>query len=67
MLFLNVPGRTVKAFLQPYFIQLQSEGKIALTTVSSGIVTTLLTEGCALHSTFKISLDLHPVDIPICT
>ena len=45
--------------------KLRSEGKIALATASSGIAATLLTGGRTLHSTFKILLDLYPMDIPI--
>ena len=47
--------------------KLQSEGKIALATASSSIAATLLTGGRTLHSTFKIPLDLHAMDIPICS
>ena len=45
----------------------RSEGKIALATASSGIAATLLTGGHTLHSTFKVPLDLHAMDIPICS
>ena len=47
--------------------KLRLEGKIALATASSGIAATLLTGGRTLHSTFKIPLDLHAMDIPICS
>ena len=38
-----------------------------MATASSGIDATLLTRGHTLHSTFKIPLDLHAMDIPIDT
>ena len=38
-----------------------------MATTSSGIAVTLLTGGRTLHSTFKIPLDLHAMDIPICS
>ena len=34
---------------------------------SGGIAATLFVESCTLHSNFKISLDLHAMDIPICS
>ena len=67
MLFLDAPGGTGKTFLINIILaKLRSEGKIALATASSGIAATLLTGGRTLHSTFKIPLDLHAMDIPIC-
>ena len=67
MLFLDAPGGTGKTFLINIILAtLRSEGKIALATASSGIAATLLTGGRTLHSTFKIPLDLHAMDIPIC-
>ena len=38
-----------------------------MATASSGIATMLLTGGCTLQNTFKIVLDLHAMDIPICS
>ena len=38
------------------------EGKIALVTVSSGIVATILTRGRTLHGTFKILLISNAVN-----
>ena len=68
MLFLGAPRRTGKTFLINLILaKLRSEGKIALATASSGITATLLTGGRTLHSTFKIPLDLHAMDIPICS
>ena len=68
MLFLDAPGGIGKTFLINLILaKLQSEGKIALATASSGIAATLLTGGRTLHSTFKIPLDLHAMDIPICS
>ena len=68
MVFLDAPGGTGKTFLINLILaKLRSEGKIALATASSGIAATLLTGGRTLHSTFKISLDLHAMDIPICS
>ena len=68
MLFLDAPGGTGKTFLINLILaKLRSEGKIALATASSGIAATLLTGGRTLHSTFKIPLDLHAMDVPICS
>ena len=68
MLFLDAPGGTGKTFLINLILaKLRSEGKIALATASIGIATTLLTGGRTLHSTFKIPLDLHAMDVPICS
>ena len=47
--------------------KLRSEGKIALATAFSSIAATLLTGGRTLHSTFKVPLDLHAMDVPICS
>ena len=46
--------------------KLQSQSKIVLATASSGIAATLLVGGRTLHSTFKIPLDLHRTDVPLC-
>ena len=68
MLFLDAPGGTGKTFLINLILaKLRSEGKIALATASSGMAATLLTGGRTLHSTFKIPLDLHAMDIPTCS
>ena len=68
MLFLDAPGGTGKTFLINLILaKLRSDGKIALATASSGIAATLLTGGGMLHSTLKIPLDLHAMDIPICS
>ena len=67
VLFLDAPGGTGKTFLINLILfRMRSEGKIALATASRGIVATLLTGGRTLHSTFKISLDLNAMDIPVC-
>ena len=47
--------------------KLRSESKIALATAFSEIAATLLTGGRTLNSTFKISLDLYAMDVPICS
>ena len=68
MLFLDAPGGTGKTFLINLILaKLRSEGKIALATASSGIAATLLTGGRTLHSMFKVPLDLHAMDVPICS
>ena len=68
ILLLDAPGGTGKTFLINLILaKLRSEGKIALATASSGIAATLLTGGRTLHSTFKVPLDLHAMDIPICS
>ena len=67
MLFLDAPGGTGKTFLINLILaKLRSVGDIALATASSRIAATLLTGGRTLHSTFKIPLDLHASDIPMC-
>ena len=66
MLFLDAPGGTGKTFLINLILaKLRSEGKIALSTASSGIAATLLAGGRTLHSIFKIPLDLYAMDVPI--
>ena len=66
--YFGCAGGTGKTFLINLILaKLRSEGKIALATASSGIAATLLTGGCTLHSTFKIPLDLHAMDIPMCS
>ena len=68
ILFLDAPGGTGKTFLINLILaKLRSEGKIALATASSGIAATLLTGGRTLHSTFKVPLDLHAMNIPVCS
>ena len=68
ILFLDAPGGTGKTFLINLILaKLRSEGKISLATASSGIAATLLTGGRTLHSTFKVPLDLHAMDIPVCS
>ena len=68
MLFLDAPGGTGKTFLITLILaKLQSEGKIALATAFNSIAATLLTGGHTSHSTFKIPLDLHAMDIPTCS
>ena len=68
ILFLDAPGGTGKMFLINLILsKLRSESKIALVTASSGIAATLLTEGATLHSTLKIPIGLHAMDISICS
>ena len=56
----------VRHFYKLILAKLQSEGKIALASKSIGIAATLLTGDHTLHNTYKISLDLHAMDIPKC-
>ena len=66
IVFVDAPGGTGKTFLINVILaKLRSQHKIALATASSGIAATLLVGGRTLHSTFKIPLDLHRVDIPL--
>ena len=66
--WIYAPSGTGKMFLINLILaKLQSEGKIALATASSGTAATLLTEGHTLHVTFKIPLDLYAMDIPTCS
>ena len=68
ILFLDTPGGTGKTFLINLILaKLQSEGKVALATASSGIAATLLTGDRTLNNTFKVPLDLHAMDIPVCS
>ena len=65
--FLDAPGGTGKIFLINFILaKLRSEGKIALATSSSRIAATLLPGGHTLHRMFKIPLDLHAMDVPVC-
>ena len=60
MLFLDAPGGTGKTFLINLILpKLQSQGKIALVTASSGIAATLLTGGRTLHSTLRFVCHGH--------
>ena len=65
MLFLKALGGTL--LINLILAKQQSEGKVALTTASSGITATLLTGGRTLHNTFNIPLDLHAMNTPICS
>lgn len=46
---------------------IRSRGDIALATASSGIAATLLSGGRTLHSRFKIPLDAHRQELPMCS
>ena len=67
MMFLDAPGGTGKTFLVNLILsKIRSMGKIVLATASSAIAATLLQGGRTLHSTFKVPLDTHRMDQPVC-
>eukprot|EP00794_Sanderia_malayensis_P018495 gene18495-20346_t len=60
-------GDTGKSFLVNTILKkIRSRGNIALATASSGIASTLLDGGRTLHSIFKIPLDTHMKNQPMC-
>ena len=59
MFFLDAPGGCGKTCLIKTILStIRSEGKIAIDTASSGLAATLPTGGRAVHSTFKVALDI---------
>ena len=63
-----MPGGTGKTFLIiTVLAAIRSQKQIALATTSSGIVATLLSGGCTLHSRFKVPLDAHSQELPMCS
>ena len=67
-IFLDAPGGMGKTFLINLILaKFRSEGKIALAIASNGIAATLLTGDHTLHGTSKIPLELHVMDILICS
>ena len=66
--FLDAPGGTGKTFLiNTVLATIRSKNEIALATASSGIAATLLSGGRTLHSRFKIPLDAHRQELPMCS
>ena len=66
--FLDAPGGTGKTFLlNTVLATIRSRCEIALATASSGIAATLLCGGRTLHSRFKIPLDAHRQELPMCS
>ena len=60
MFFLEGFGGTGKTFLINLVLaKIRSEGRIALSTASSGIAATLLDGGTTAHSRFKIPIDIQ--------
>ena len=67
MLFLDAPGGTGKTFLlNTVLATIRSRSEIALATASSGIAATLLSGGRTLHSRFRVPLDAHRQELPMC-
>jgi ATP-dependent DNA helicase PIF1 len=67
LIFLDAPGGTGKTFLINLLLsKVRSERKIAIPVASSGIAATLLTGGRTAHSAFKLPLDLHRSEFPVC-
>ena len=65
--FLDAPGGTGKTFLiNTVLAAVRSLSQIALATASSGIAATLLSGGRTLHSRFKVPLDAHRQEAPMC-
>lgn len=67
IVFIDAPGGTGKTFLINLILaNVRSTRQIALAAASSGIAAQLLQGGRTAHSTFRIPLDLHRSDTPIC-
>lgn len=65
--FLDAPGGTGKTFLINLLLsKVRSLKKIAIAVASSGIAATLLQGGKTAHATFKLPLDMHYNDSPVC-
>jgi ATP-dependent DNA helicase PIF1 len=68
IIFLDASGGTGKSFVINIILKkIRSGEKIVFATASSGIAATLLQGGLTLHSTFKIPLDTHLKEQPICS
>lgn len=67
LFFLDAPGGTGKTFLINMILAyVRQKGEVMLAVASSGIAATLLNGGRTSHSAFKLPLDLHTHDTPIC-
>ena len=67
IIFLDAPGGTGKTFLINLLLaKFRSKKKISLAVASSGIAATLLAGGRTAHAAFKLPLDLHHVENPVC-
>lgn len=67
LFFLDAPGGTGKTFLINLISnKLRSDGQIVFAAASCGVAATLLQGGKTAHSTFKLPLNLHHQDQPVC-
>ena len=67
IIFLDAPGGTGKTFLLNLILaRIRMENKIALAVASSGIAATLLDGGRTAHSTLKLPLNVHQLEMPTC-
>lgn len=67
LIFLNAPGGTGKTYLINLLLaKVRSQSNIAIAVASSGIAATLLPGGRTAHSAFKLPLDLHRAEAPVC-
>lgn len=67
LFFLDAPGGTGKTFLINLILaKVRHGGDIILAVASSGIASTLLAGGRTAHSAFKLPLNLHNTDTPVC-
>ena len=67
IVFLDAPGETGKSLLINLILaHVRSQQTIAIAAASNGITATILNGGQTLHSTFKVTLDVHMHDMPTC-
>jgi len=67
IIFIDAPGGTGKTFLINLLLaKVRKDGKVAVAVASSGIAATLLDGGRTAHSAFKLPLDLHRNEFPVC-
>lgn len=65
--FLDAPGGTGKTFLINLILaKVRADGDIILAVASSGIASTLLAGGRTAHSAFKLPLNMHGNENPMC-
>lgn len=65
--FINASGGTGKTFLLNLLLaEIRKKGDIAIAVASSGIAATLLDGGRTAHATFKIPINIHQIEKPMC-
>ena len=66
-IFIDARGGTGKTFVVNSILKrVQSQGKTAIATTTSGITATLLEKGVTLHSAFVIPIDFYLQSQPTC-